>query len=146
MGGIRFFMALCVFFLIATYQSCSEMRLSLAGRRTEAKIDQVLAEVDQRTKEETGRYLFRFSFRPEGEDQRPVQSDVSISRAEAEAANPGDKLQVIYLPSRPDLNRVVGHRQLFWVAIFFVFLAVIIGWGMYIWRQAMSDLQRSRRR
>ncbi len=146
MNALKFFVFTLFLFLIATFQSCAELRLSVSGKLVDAKVENVMVEIDTEKRKETGLYLVYYQYVVmEGDNRGEYKGQYSVDREVAAATEKGDAVSIIYLPSQPMTHRVVGHRNYFWVIIFFVFLFVISINGWYVWKQAQGDVARSRR-
>ena len=146
MHNVKFFMGVCFIVLVSMVQSCTEMRLSLFGRRTSAEVEQVLIEVNSKTNQSTGTYGVDYHFQvTDGDKRGSYQGRLRTNESEAEAASASKRLEVLYLPSSPMTHRVAGHRNVIWVLIFLAVLIFAIINGMMVWKQAQEDVRRSKR-
>jgi len=147
MNQAKAFIGTALIFLISMFQSCSEVRLSLFGVKSEATVEAVMVEYNTKTKEETGKYLVRYKFNAkDSEGMREVKDQYVCSREEAENTSEGDKLPLKYIDGRPTVNRVSGHGKTVWVITFLIFLVIFIGHGYFVYKEAMDDVKRSKRR
>ena len=60
----------------------------------------------------------------------------SFATAAYALRSPADKLDVIYLESKPQINRIAGHRQLIWVVILVVITLAGVGYGAWLYKKA----------
>ena len=126
-SGITIFFIVVALFLVATFKSCSEIRLSLVGKTASGEVENVLAEVDSKTREETGNYQVNFNFTAKtGDTEKVVRSDYVTTKKDAIMKSAGEKVDVLYLAGNPDISRVKGHREWFWVCIFVGMIVVIV--------------------
>ena len=137
MDGIKIFLAIVVVFLLSLIQSCTELRLSLGGKRDKATVQDVLVEVKKGTHVETGKFLVKYYFTAQdGETLREFNGEYTTNRAEAESRQKGDKIDMIYLASKPQINRIVGHRQWIWVVLLVVMTGAGVGYGAWLYKKA----------
>lgn len=143
MKAFKSLMFFLMVFLLATYQSCSELRLSAFGHPAEGRVSQVLAEVDGGTREATGRYKIEYNYRTQKTDGGQTLAGMYLtSKQDAEERNEVKTCEVLYLPDKPYIHRVKGHGRIWWVVAFFVMLGVIVANLLVIIRQARQDVAR----
>lgn len=147
MNAFKTLIFVAFIFLVATFQSCTELRLSLFGERAEGAVTNVMMEINAKTREPTGKYLVYYAFKAkENGAISEFKGEYTVSREEAEAASKGDTVRVIHDASRPLTHSVVGHRRTGWIIVFFIFLVIFAINGWMVWQQARQDVERSRRR
>ena len=124
--SVKIFFAILFMLLMSMYNSCSELRISLVGKSAVGNVEQVLAEVNTKTKEETGKYIVHYNFLAEKAELSPsIRGTYHTSRQDAVMKSVGENVDVLYLAGNPDINRVRGHREWFWIIAFFITVAVI---------------------
>jgi hypothetical protein len=145
--SLKALMFFVIVFIFATYQSCSELRLSAFGKVTEGKVKQVLAEVKGGTREETGRYKVEYYFLPANAiNGQATFGSYFVNKQEAINRSDDNKVSIIYLADKPHVHRVKGHRGVIWIALFFVMLSIVTVNVVILIRQAQADVKRYGRR
>lgn len=146
MNAIKLFGVLFIVFLISMYQSCTELKLSIAGMKATGKVEDIFVELEGGTKSETGRYKIVYSYVAEENGRKnSFNGEYYTDKKEAVKKLVGEEVQVLYQKSKPEIHRVVGHRGIIWVVIFMVMFVIIAINALFIWKQAQNDLKESRR-
>jgi len=141
-GTVRMALIVGLLFLVSMYKSCVEVRLSLFGSKGEAIVDKVMMQVDEKTHEQTGKYYIQYAF---AGGETAVSGQVNVSQDEAGKYQPGSKLPVLYSASNPEMHRVIGHREVWWIPIFLIFLVAAVVMGLKVYNEAAEDVRKSHR-
>jgi hypothetical protein len=127
-------------FLVAGFQSCSEIDYKLFGKQADAKIQQVTS-TSAGFRSGPGqdvRYLFTTA------DGSGHSGGMQVS---PDLQRPDDNtLKITYLPSDPDHSIATEKRSNIWFVIFLIILAGFVALCVGVWQQAKQDVQKSKRR
>jgi hypothetical protein len=118
--AVRLGIAIFVLALVALTQSCQELKFSLSGVTTTAKVRMVHPS-------HRGENHQAVDFGFDDENGRPVTVAKHTMRiGEAGPLQPGDTFEVVYLKGRKDRAIPVSERSMFWPIV----LAVLVGIGV----------------
>lgn len=118
--AVRLGLVVVLLALIALTQSCQELKYSLSGITTTAKVRMVHPSHRGETHQAVD-----FGF--DDEDGRPVTvAKHTMPIGDAGPLQPGDTFEVVYLKGRKERAIPVSERSLFWPIV----LAILVGIGV----------------
>ncbi len=120
--SLRFGIVIIVLFLMSAVKSCTEIKYSLFGEITEAKILRT-AEVESSRGQVSLRVKYRFK------DLDGKSHDGLASVDPDEFTMPEDRvIQIIYLPGSPRISALASQPGHFWTTLFLVMSLVFTIW------------------
>ncbi len=140
MKQVKFYLGLCVFFLMSMWYSWQEVKYAVWGETSSATV----TEVREASSGRRGRRVLQVSFRYSDADGHSVSEAQMLPLSTV--LSEGEEITVEYLPGAEDSARVEGTANLFAVYIFLGSLLVMAFVGFRIWKMAHDAVHGSGRR
>lgn len=130
--GAVFFFAGCGALVSGLLDLATERRYAAEGREAEARVTGKRVEQAERSSRKSTQYVVLYRF--DAADGRAGEGRAAVEVSAWEAAKPGDRLRVRYLPAEPGTNRPAGESGIAGaVIVSIVGLAFALIGGFFAW-------------
>jgi hypothetical protein len=136
--GAVFFFAGCGALVSGLLDLATERRYAAEGREAEARVTGKRVEQAERSSRKSTQYVVLYRF--DAADGRAGEGRAAVEVSAWEAAKPGDRLRVRYLPAEPGTNRPAGESEVVGAVIVsiaglaFALIGGFFAWGCWLAR------------
>ena len=123
---LKLVLVVAVIFCLAGYKSCTEIRYTLSGVKTEARVTEVFDAAEARFSA-PDRWAVVYMFKDQKGKRQTGRFDVPAAEA---SDYEGSTIPVVYLPGSPETSTPVERRSMAW-PIIFVCMSGFFAWSLW---------------